>query len=59
MTFKQYLDGLTWEQAQKVRKVITPGYLIHLIAGRRMVGATTYMKLKKIDPKLTWETLRG
>jgi hypothetical protein len=59
MTFKQYLDSLTFEQAQKVRKAITPGYLVHLISGRRLVGAHTYAKLKKIDPKLTWETLRG
>ena len=59
MTFKEYLDSLTWEQAQKVRKAITPGYLIHLISGRRKIGAKTYMKLKKIDKKLTWETLRG
>ena len=59
MTFEQYLDSLTFAQVEKVRKAITPGYLVHLIAGRRLVGAKTYRKLRKIDPKLTWEDLRG
>ena len=59
MPFKQYYESLSFNQRNQIAKVISKGYLVHLIAGRRMVGAHTYNKLKQIDPKLTWETLRG
>jgi len=59
MPFKDYYESLNWQQQEKVKQVISAGYLVHLIAGRRMVGAHTYNKLKQIDPQLTWETLRG